>query len=191
LSDTIVVERRGKIDAFMELSWLAKAVGKDVARPPLMVISVIDGKGYASDGFRIHVTENAGIADGVYKIVRQTRRKFIELVPADVRPPNYIEKIPEQKVLSRPVTLSALPQSYLPLGAREGRMVMRFARICCPEHTFNLSYFLDALDMGGAKVQEEYTFSWKEGNYAALWVEYTSGRSRRSALVMSLCAEAE
>jgi hypothetical protein len=178
LSGKVSVERCNT-SVFTELGWLAKAMGKDIDRPVYTVISVIGGKGYATDGRRMHIVEKVGIADGVYKITRNTRQ-VIELEPADIKPPDYKRVIPKPREVSQPVEIAA--DGY-ESGVKEGSVVMALARACTLPCCFNLTYLLGALDIEDSGVGA-FTFRWKDGTCGPLVVEYRSTCSRRKALVM-------
>jgi hypothetical protein len=113
-----------------------------------MLLSAIAGKGYATDGRRMHIVKDVGVADGVYRIAQNTK-DAITLEPSTVTPPPYEQVIPKADELSRPFEIVAYG---LEAGAKAWRVLMALAQIDLAKtlptpRIFNLNFVLDALDI--------------------------------------------
>jgi hypothetical protein len=167
--------------AFHEIRWLAKAVDKGVE--PLSVITVKDKKGYATDGKRMHIVEGIDIKDGVYRVIKNTGRE-VELEKCLIKPPLYERVIPESGRLSEPLEITT--EWCRDEGAREGNIVLRFARGSPAEVKVNLVHLLEALDIKEA-CAEVFYFQWlKEGAYRTLVVSYKSLHGLHKAVLAGI-----
>jgi hypothetical protein len=187
-----VIEKRGNVGVFMKLRWLAKALerGKDAqqndAQAWRTVIAVRGGKGYASDGKRMHIVEHIGIDDGTYYVTK-SNVGAVTLAPADARVPNYEALLSGFNALSEPVTVAVVGDTP---GAMEGCLIMSFAKAFPLPHIFDLDYLRDALDIEESRA-DTYTFRWQAKRSAAtLVVEYETAShpfyGPRKAVVVSL-----
>jgi hypothetical protein len=170
--------------AFPTVRWLAQAVSKDASREILTVITVIGGKGYATDGHRMHIADLTGIEEGIYGIHKNTRQE-ITLETCGVTPPLYDSIIPKPGKLSKP--LKVVLDDY-GKGARAGNIVLAFARGSPAGVKVDLDFLLEALDIGDAS-PDSVEFRWTTaGAYRIIVVEYKTLYGKRKAVIMGLKA---
>jgi hypothetical protein len=170
--------------AFYTVHWLAKAVYKGTDREQLSVITVKDGKGYATDGKRMHIAEGIDLKEGVYKIHRNTKQEIV-LETCDVTPPLYDRVIPESDRLSELLRI-ATDISFG--GIQEGAVVFALARSSPSEVQVHLGYLLDALDIEESHANE-FCVQWStKGDWRTLVIAYKSLYGLRKAVVAGVSA---
>jgi hypothetical protein len=122
------------------LRYLLRAVGDKRAKPSYRGVYVDeDGTGYATDGKRLHIVKDAGVAQGSYFVVKNTQT-VVALDGAE------IPQLPYQKVIPTDEELSAVEKVVLGGGPVEHDTWCFVARIAreCP-HEFVLDYLTDAI----------------------------------------------
>jgi hypothetical protein len=170
--------------SFSAVRWLAKVVSKAASREVTTILCVTGEKGYATDNKRLHIADGVGIADGTYKILKNTEQE-VTLETCDITPPLYNTVIPEPDELSEPLKVTPCFGSH---GIQAGVIVLAFARSSPPEVNVDLDCLLDALDIG-KPTSGTFYFRWTlTGSHRILVIDYASSYGARRA-VLSVLSE--
>jgi hypothetical protein len=161
---------------------LAKVVHKDANREVMTVICVMDKKGYATDGKRLHIADGINISDGVYRVLKNTMQE-VTLETCSITPPLFNSVIPTSDKLSEPITVASCFGSK---SIQAGVIVLAFARSSPSEVQVDLDYLLDALDLG-KPISDTFYFRWTTDGSRILVIDYISSRVVRRAVISGVC----